>query len=147
MLVVDCRLAFCWMGKGNSRRPSDAYGYVGFRTLCEMLRRSVQWILRRLAVAVLQSVSDTVVRFLSAVVVRRYYSGTLLEEAHSPDSNSLCHRALLLATLRHKRTDDLEVGIRQENVRHGRLFVAKMCRRVNYSSGKCGIIATKVTDT
>ena len=95
---------------------SNAYGYVGRRTLCEVLRRGIQRVLRRVAVAVLQSVSDTVVRFLSAVVVRRYYSGTLLEEAHSPASNSLCHRALLLATLRHKRADDLEVGIRHENV-------------------------------
>ena len=104
------------MGDVNSRRPSDAYGYVGFRTLCALLWCGVQRILRRVAVAVLQSVSDTVVRSLSAASVRRYYSGTLLEEAHSPDSNSLCHRALLLATLRHKRADDLEVGIRHENV-------------------------------
>ena len=70
-----------------------------------------------MAVAVLQSVSDTVVRSLSAASVRRCHGGTLLEEAHSPDSNSLCHRALLLAALRHQRADDLEVDIGQENVR------------------------------
>ena len=116
MLVLGGSLAFCWMGDVNSRVSSDAYGYVALRTLCALLWRGVQRILRRVAVAVLQSVSDSVIRSLSAAFVCRFHGGTLLEEAHSPASNSLCHCALLLAVLRHERTDDLEVGIRHENV-------------------------------
>ncbi len=40
---------------------SNAYGYVGLRTLCALLWCGVQRILRRVAVAVLQPVSNVVV--------------------------------------------------------------------------------------